>query len=208
MRGRLGAIWTVSPQLTAGNSHEWWNPFATSGLSRRAPEDVGNELSKKLHEMLIFSSEDLAQLGARQLHLISGNPESNRLTGQLRRAVRVAGDTTDFRGGAGSPHFVTRERGAFKLAEAVAAGNASTSESGKIFSERASQLVLAWGECEASMLRQLALLWRYHSSPNRGRSSIFRGIWPPACARKLPVLDAGGSPAARLVAPTFRQRRG
>ena len=137
-----------------------------------------------------------------------GNPESNRLTGQLRRAVRVAGDATDFRGRAGSPHFVARERGAFKLAEAVAAGNASTSEFGKIFPERASQLVLAWGECEASMLRQLAVLWRYHSSPNRGRSSIFRGIGPPAWARQLPVLDAGGVSCGATGRPLFPPTEG
>ena len=115
MRGRLRAIWFVSPQITAENPHKWRNPFATSGLSGRASEDAGNELSKELNGMLILSSDDLAQLGAHQLHLISGNPESNRLMGQLRRAVRVAGDTTDFKGEGGLAAFCRQRTGRFQI---------------------------------------------------------------------------------------------
>ena len=61
---RLHAIWIAPPQPAAENPRRWWNFVATSGVSGRARGDRWKQLLGVLREMLIFSPEDLAQLGA------------------------------------------------------------------------------------------------------------------------------------------------
>ena len=95
IRASLQAVCFAPPQLFIGNAHKWRNLFATSGIGGGASDDTRNKLFEELRELLIFSPGDLAQLRARRLPLISENPESIRLLGQLRRAVKVAEGATD-----------------------------------------------------------------------------------------------------------------
>ena len=150
LRASLHAVWSLPQQLSVENPHRWRNLVAASGLSGRASEDTWSKLLGELHGMLICPPGDLAQSGVHQFHLISGNPESNRLSGQLRGAVRLPGGATDFMEMADPALFVAGEWDAYKLAEAVAAGDAATPESGRILSARVSRLGLSADTCESS----------------------------------------------------------
>ena len=68
----------------------WWNLIATPGLSGGASEGGRGKLSEALREMLMCPSEDLAQVGAGKLRLISEDHDSNRLIGQPWGAVQVS----------------------------------------------------------------------------------------------------------------------
>ena len=69
--------------LQVTDPRKWWNLIATSGLNNRASEEAWNKLFSELAEMLICAPIDLAELRADQLHIISEDPASNRLLGQI-----------------------------------------------------------------------------------------------------------------------------
>ena len=88
-------------------------------------------------------------MAAHSLRLISENADSNRLLWQPWRAVDVAGNATDLTEMGCPSHFAASEWCASKLVEAAAAENASPSEFGRLFRERASQQDFSGVECEA-----------------------------------------------------------
>ena len=79
------------PELRAEEPRKWWNLIAAAGLGGRASEEQRNKLFEELDDILIFAPSDLAELGKDQLHIVPEYPQSNRLPGQLWRAVKVAG---------------------------------------------------------------------------------------------------------------------
>ena len=86
----LHKLWFAPPELSVEHPHKWWNVIATTGLGGRASEEQWNKLFEELNEILIFSPDDLSELGKDQLHIVSDDPDSNRLLGQLWRAVKVS----------------------------------------------------------------------------------------------------------------------
>ena len=80
-RAWLHKLWFAPPELTIDQPHKWWNVIATTGLGGRASEEQWGKLFEELNEILIFAPEDLAELGRDQLHIVSDDPDSNRLLG-------------------------------------------------------------------------------------------------------------------------------
>ena len=65
--------------------------IATTGVGGRASEEQWNKLFEELSDILISAPEYLAELGKDRLHIVSDDPDSNRLIGQLWRAAKVPG---------------------------------------------------------------------------------------------------------------------
>ena len=89
--------------------------------------------------MLKLDPEDLPELGADQLHIISGNQESNPLLGKLWRAVKVPGDASDCIGRSEPPALASTEWRTTrrsppprKLSDAVTEDTASAPDFGRL----------------------------------------------------------------------------
>ena len=76
-------LWVAPPELSVEHPHKWRNVRAATGLGGRASEEQWNKLLEELNEILIFSLGDLLELEKDQLHIVSDDPDSNRLLGQL-----------------------------------------------------------------------------------------------------------------------------
>ena len=83
LKTRLRRIWFASLGLSVEEPRKWRNLIATVGVSGRASWAAWTSLRKRLHELLISATIDLAELGADQLHIVSDHEESNRLLAQL-----------------------------------------------------------------------------------------------------------------------------
>ena len=100
--------------------------------------------------MLIFPLEDLSQVAAGKLHLISDDQEISRLFGQLWRNVGAAGGARDLIERPSLPCFVTRQWNASRLAAAVTADLSPASDFGRPLSRYASELGLVERDCDNS----------------------------------------------------------
>ena len=114
--------------------------IATPGFSGRASEEPRNKFFAELGEIVGVAPGNLAQVGARHLHVISGSPESNQLLRQLWKAAESPRGARDFLARNETSSIISRERGAFKLADAAAADTASDPKFGSLLPEYASQL--------------------------------------------------------------------
>ena len=89
-RSWLRKLWFAPPGLQVEEPRKWWNLIAATGLGGRAPDEQRNKLFGELNDILILAPSDLAELGKDQLHIVSGDPDSNRLLGQLWGAVKAS----------------------------------------------------------------------------------------------------------------------
>ena len=136
---RLRRIWWAPPGLAVDEPHKQWDLIATAGPSGRASNEAWNRLSQEPREILICALSDLAELRADQLHFVLELEESSRLHGRLWRAVRAAGDATDFRERSDSSIYIRKGWGAFQLAAAITADSAQGAELGRSFCARAEE---------------------------------------------------------------------
>ena len=159
-RSWLHKLWFAPPELAVEQPHKWWNVIATTGLSGRASEEQWTKLFEELNEILIFSPDDLMELRKDQLHIVSDDPDSNRLLGQLWRAVKVAGGAKELAERPCPSSFVLQGWDAHQLARAISADSAKESELGRAFLDRAQELGFSAEECDTTgpreKLRRLA----------------------------------------------------
>ena len=71
LRDWLHKLWFAPSELAIKHPHKWWSVMATTGFGGRASEEQWKKLFEELNEILIFSPEDLAELGRDQLHIVS-----------------------------------------------------------------------------------------------------------------------------------------
>ena len=147
-RAWLHKLWFAPPELAVEHPHKWWNTIATTGLASRASEEQWNKLFEELNGILLFAPGDLAELGKDQLHIVSDDPDSNRLLGQLWRAVRVSGGGKELAGRPCPSSYVLRGWGARRLARAISADSAKESELGRVFPAQATELGLSADDCD------------------------------------------------------------
>ena len=121
---------------------------ATTGLGGRASEEQWGNLFEELNDILILSPSDLAELGEDQLHIVSDDPDSNRLLGQLWRAAKVASGPKDLAERPCPSAYVLQGWGARQLANAISADSAKASELGRAFSSQAAELGLSAEDCD------------------------------------------------------------
>ena len=117
-------------------------------MGGRASEEKWEQLSKELNDVLIFSPIDLSGLGKDRLHIVSKDPDSNRLLGQLWRAAKVASGSRDLAGRPCPSAYVLQGWGARQLANAVSADSAKESELGRALSSQAAELGLSAEDCD------------------------------------------------------------
>ena len=146
--------------------HKWWNIIATTGLGGRAPEEQWTKLFAELNEILIFSPDDLSELRKDQLHIVSDDPVSNRLLGQLWRAVKAAGGTKELAERPGPSSFVLQGWGARQLARAISADSAKESELGRAFMAQATELGLSAEDCDSAGPRKSSERWQRPRAPS------------------------------------------
>ena len=101
----------------------------------------------------MFAPNDLAELAAEQLHIVSDNAALNRALGQLWRAAEASGELEDFSGRRNPSPPVRKGWGASPLANAVAADLACDSEFESSSSSHAPEIGLTLGDCESTGLR-------------------------------------------------------
>ena len=89
-RACLHKLWLALPELRVEEPRKWWNLIAAAGSGGRSSEEQWDKLFGELDDVLIFTPNDLADFGKDQLHILPGDPDSNRLLGQLWRAVKVS----------------------------------------------------------------------------------------------------------------------
>ena len=147
-RAWLHKLWFAPPELSVDHPHEWWNIIATTGLGGRASEEQWTKLFAELNEILIFSPDDLSELRKDQLHIVSDDPDSNRLLGQLWRAAKTAGGAKELAERPGPSSFVLQGWGAHQLARAISADSAKESELGRAFLAQAEELGFSADECD------------------------------------------------------------
>ena len=82
-RAWLHGIWFVPLEPSAADPRKWWNLTAAAGLLSRASEEQWKKLCEELRGIRIFAPSDLAERGQDQLHIVTEDPRSNRLLGQL-----------------------------------------------------------------------------------------------------------------------------
>ena len=123
-RAWLHKLWFAPPELTVERPHKWWDVTATTGLGGGASEEQWRKLFEELNEIPIFAPEDLAELGKAQLHIVSEDPDSKRLLGQLWRAVRVSGGDKELAERPRPSSYVLQGWGARQLARAISADSA------------------------------------------------------------------------------------
>ena len=141
-------LWFAPPELAAEQPHKWWTLIATKGLGGRASEEQWAKLFEELNDILIFSPTDLAELGKDQLHVVSDDPDSNRLLGRLRRAAKVAGGSKDLTERPCPSAYVLQGWNAHQLARAISADSAKDSELGRAFSSQEAELGLSPDDCD------------------------------------------------------------
>ena len=137
------------PELSAADPQKWRNLIATAGLSGGASEEQWRKLLGELKEILILAPSDLAELGEHQLHIVSEDPQSNRLLGQLWRAAEVAGGAEELAERTCPSTYVLQGWDAYELANATSADSAKDSELGRTFSPCASELGLSAEQCDS-----------------------------------------------------------
>ena len=121
---------------------------APTGLGGRASEEQWKKLFEELNDILIFSPSDLAELGEDQLHIVSDDPDSNRLLGQLRRAAKVASGPKDLAERPCPSAYVLQGWGAHQLTNAISADAVKESELGRAFPSQAAELGLSAEDCD------------------------------------------------------------
>ena len=102
--------------------------IATAGLGGRAAEERWNKFFEEINEFLIFAPSDLAVLGKDQLRIVSDDPDSNRLLGQLWRAAKVASGAKDLAERLRPSSFALQGWNAYWLANAISADSAKDCE--------------------------------------------------------------------------------
>ena len=147
-------LWFAPPDLSVEHPHKWRNAIATTGLGGRASEEQWNKPFEELNGILIFSPENLSELRKDQLHIVSGDPDSNRLLGQLRRAVKVSRGGKELAGRPRPSSFVLQGWGARRLARAISADSAKESEPGRAFLAQAAGLGLSADDCDDAGARE------------------------------------------------------
>ena len=164
---------------------KWWNLIAAAGLGGRDSEERRKKLFEELNDILIFSPTDLAETGKDQIHIVSDDPDSNRLLGQLWRAVKVASGSKDLAERPCPSAYVLQGWGAHQLARAISADSAEESELGRAFSSQAAELGLSAEDCDIKGLKE-------ENEEGRRQRDLDRA--------DLPVLTGGSStePAAEL----------
>ena len=153
-RAWLHKLWFAPPELSVENPHKWWNIIATTGLGGRASEEQWSKLFAELNEILIFSPDDLSELRQDQLHIVSDDPVSNRLLGQLWRAVKTSGGAKELAERSEPSSFVLQGWDAHQLARAISADSAKESELGRVFLAQAEELGLSAEECDTTGPRE------------------------------------------------------
>ena len=113
-----------------------------------ASEDQG--LFEELSDILIFVPNDLAELGKDQLHIVSDDPDSTRLVGQLWGAAKVSNGAKELAEPPRLPAYVLQGWGAHHLANATSADSAKESELGRTFSSQGADRGLSAEECDAT----------------------------------------------------------
>ena len=108
-----------------------------------------NKLFEELKELLISAPVGVAEIGKDQRHIVSDDIDSNRLPGQLWRAVKVAGGAKDLGEKPCPSSYVLQGWGAYQLANAISVDPAKGWELGRAFSSQASDLGLAAEEFDA-----------------------------------------------------------
>ena len=127
MEGAATQALVCPPELAVEQPRKWWDLIATTGLGGRALEEQLKKLFEELNEILIFSPTDLAEQGKDQLDIVSDDTDSNRLPGQLWRAVKVAGGSKDLAERPCPSAYVPQGWGARQLARAISADSAKES---------------------------------------------------------------------------------
>ena len=120
----------------------------------RATGEQWFELFEEPKELSIFAPSDLAELGKDQLHIVSGDPDSNRLLGQLWGEAKVAGGVQDLAERPCPSPYVQQRWDAYVLAYAISADSAKNCEPGRAFPSHASDLGPSAGECDATGPRE------------------------------------------------------
>ena len=202
-RAWLRKLWFAPPGLQVEEPRKWWNLIAATGLGGRAPDEQRNKLFGELNDILIFAPSDLAELGKDQLHIVSDDPDSNRLLGQLWGAVKVSNGAKDLEGGPCPSSYVLQGWGARQLANAISADSAKECELGRACSSHAADLGLSVEECdemgprEKSGRRRKARpqQCRSPSSHRRELSLTCSETVTPAGDQPQPASDAGAASA-------------
>ena len=129
------------------DSNRQWDLIASAGLDSGATDERWEKLSSLPNEIVICIPEDpnLAELG--HPHSITEDPETGHLLKHLRRDTGIAGGEAAFAEGPEPSPSVNAGLHAFRLATAATAESASTSELGKRFWRRATELGLGGGDC-------------------------------------------------------------
>ena len=153
-RAWLHKLWFAPPELSVEHPHKWWSIIATTGLGGRASEEQWAKLFAELNEILIFAPDDLSELRKDQLHIVSDDPDSNRLLGQLWRAVKTAGGAKELAERSEPASFVLQGWDAHQLARAISADSAKESELGRAFTAQAEELGLSAEECDSTGPRE------------------------------------------------------
>ena len=135
------------PELMVEQPHKWRNVVATTGLGGKALEEQRGKFFEELNDILIFSPSDLAELGKDRPHIVPDDPDSNRLLGQLRRAVKVASGSKVLAGRPRPSAAVLQGWDAHQLARAISADSAKASELGRSLTSQAAELGLSAEDC-------------------------------------------------------------
>ena len=122
--------------------------IATAGWGGRTSEEQWNKFFQELNDVLTFAPTHLAELRGDQLHIVSDDPDSNRLLGQLRRAAKVAGGPKDLAERPCPSAYVLQGWGAHQLANAISADSVKESELGRAFPSQAAELGLSAEDCD------------------------------------------------------------
>ena len=141
-RAWLQRIWSAPPELSAEDPRNWRNLVSTAVLGGSASEERRKKLFEELREILMFAPSDIAELGKYQAYIVTEDPQSNCVLGQLWRAVKVAGGAKDVAERPWPSTYVLQGWGARRLANAIAADSADNSELGRTFSSYSSELGL------------------------------------------------------------------
>ena len=102
-----------------GIAHKWRNLDATAGLIGRASEEPWRNCFEELKEIRIFAPSDPEELGKDQHLIVTEDPQSNRLLGQLWRAAKAAGGARDLAERPCPPTHGAQGWGAYQLANAI-----------------------------------------------------------------------------------------
>ena len=98
-RAWLRRVWYAPPEPSVEDPHNMVEPRCDGRAQRKGFGRAMDEALRRAQDLLIFVPENLAGLETDQLHAVPDGPQSNRLRGQLWRAMQVAGGSKKLAGG-------------------------------------------------------------------------------------------------------------